>query len=158
MAERWGRFVVGNFPWTAGATRPGPSPSPPVQDRARLQASSVEGEGILRNAASRSPRVIPREREVREPPLRRAPFALRKGWGTSDILRASGGRAAASGIPCERAVREPPLRHSSPFTRERDVYFLNWQPFRPGHPPLCCRSSGLRWLAPPSLCERGGWC
>ncbi len=91
MAERWGRFVVGNFPWTAGATRPGPSPSPPVQDRARLQASSVEGEGILRNAASRSPRVIPRERAVREPPLRRVPFALRKGWGTSDILRASGG-------------------------------------------------------------------
>ena len=27
----------------------------------------------------------------------------------------------------------------------------------PGHPPLCCRSSGLRWLAPPCAARRGRW-
>ena len=156
MAKRWGRFVVENLLRVAGATgalfrsvtlTPGLIPG-------QALALSRLGAGILRNAACRPPPGIPRERAVREPPLRRAPFALRKGRGTSDIFRASGGNAAASGTPCERAVREPPLRRSSPFTRERDVYFLNWQPFRPGHPPL----ASLRWLAPPSLCERGGWC
>ncbi len=33
---------------------------------------------------------------------------------------------------------------------------LVWRPpVRPGHTPLCCRSSGLRSLAPLSRCERG---
>ncbi len=36
------------------------------------------------------------------------------------------------------------------------VWWFGWcAPRRPGHTPLCCRSSGLRLLAPLSLCERG---
>ena len=35
-------------------------------------------------------------------------------------------------------------------------WLFGWcEPVRPGHTPLCCRSSGLRSLAPLSRCERG---
>ena len=38
----------------------------------------------------------------------------------------------------------------------RGSWLFGWYaPHRPGHTPLCCRSSGLRSLAPLSLCERG---
>ena len=42
------------------------------------------------------------------------------------------------------------------FVADEGTEVMGWLALRrPGHTPLCCRSSGLRWLAPLSRCERG---
>ncbi len=98
MAKMWGRYVVKDFPRTAGATRALFRPVTLTPGSRLGQALGLfrRGGGDLGQRDLPSARASP----ARIASLARAPFALRKGRGTSGIFRASGGNAAASGIPC----------------------------------------------------------
>ena len=73
-------------------------------------------------------------------------------WRMSVLLRWGYGGGLVG-----RTDREPPLRPAGWIVGQEWVcWWFGWcAPRRPGHTPLCCRSSGLRLLASLSLCERG---